>query len=568
MPVWITLMRPSYTGLKNIIRKPGKGGKTRAFFVAGLTFVVWAMVFFFSVKVLNNLRAAEVVGDILCRRFLGLMWIAGSALLMFSCMISSLSNFFLSKDLDLLMAAPISQENIFWARSTQSLIASAWMPAAFMLPVFLAYGYVFKAPFLYYLAAPLASIPVLAGAGYLSQMLVMVLVNVFPARRTQEIMGLMAIMAFCLLYIAFRLMRPEDLLNPSGFMSAAAYLANLESSTSMLLPSEWALESIWPLLSGRPGILGSGWWLAFLWSTAGALAVLCSYLADLLFWSGYNKSMEGSHHKKGSKSLISLMVGGLGRLMSPQRRALVVKDLKTFFRDQAQWSQLILLAVLMVIYLYNFSAVNLSRFPSGAFVLENFFAFVNLGLVTLVASTLALRFAFPSISGEGFAYWIIKAAPMSLWEFMCIKFWLWFPPIWLVSMGLVVLGNYYLNVSLPMHLAGAIIIALLTPGLCALAIGLGGRYPRFDAANPSQAPTGYGGLVYMVTSSLASLAVIALSAWPIILFLRLAKDYQPGVLSVVTAGLSVVAALECCLYLMTRPMKKGLKALQEGSEEG
>ncbi|MDR1045266.1 MAG: hypothetical protein LBP33_09140 [Candidatus Adiutrix sp.] len=575
MPAWIVLMKPGIIGLRNIIRRPGQGGRTRAIFVALFTLVVWALVFVFAVRVLGNLRGADVIGDLLCRKFLGLLWISGAALLMFSAMISSLSGFFLSKDLDLLMAAPISLESLFWARSGQALLVSAWMPAAFMLPVFLAYGYVFKAPWTYYLAAPLATGPLLAGAGYVSQMLVMALVNVFPARRAREIMGLAAIVGFCGLYIAFRLMRPEELVNPAGFMSAAAYLANLQSPSSILLPTEWAVEAVWPELSGLPGPMSFIWWLALLWSTAAALAVLTSYLAQFLYWPGYNKSLSGSFRRRGSDTVTLALFGRAWRfltsLMKPARRALVTKDLKTFFRDNAQWSQLLLLAALLVIYLYNFSVLNLGRFPAGAFVLENSFAFLNMALVALVAATLALRFAFPSISGEGFAYWIIKAAPMSLKDFLWIKFWLWLPPIWLISLMLIIFGNRYLDVGPVMNISAVLIIMALTPGLCALAIGLGGRFPRFDAANPAQAPTGYGGLIYMVSSSLSSVAVIGLSSWPVVLFLNMergSRRWQPGAGALAVAVLLLLAAAAICVLLMLVPMRQGLKALKEGNDEG
>ncbi|MDR2945189.1 MAG: hypothetical protein LBV79_00360 [Candidatus Adiutrix sp.] len=562
-------MKPSVIGLANIVKRPGRGGRTRAAFVGFFTLLVWALVFAFAVRVLHNLRAADVVGDILCRKFLGLLWVAGVALLMFSSLISSLSSFFLSRDLDLLMAAPVSLENLFWARSTQALVVSAWMPVAFMLPILLAYGVVFKASLGYFFVAPLVTAPLLALGGYLSQVLVLVLVNVFPARRAKEIMGMTAILAFCGLYVAFRLMRPEDLINPGSFMSAAAYLANLETPASILLPTEWAVEAVWPQLSGRPGLMSAWLWLALLWSTAAALAVGASYAAALLFWPGYNKSLEGAGRRRGSGLLLKVPLRALGALMRPERRALVVKDLKTFFRDHTQWSQLLLLAALMGIYLYNFSVMNLGRFPSGAFILENSFAFLNMALVALVASTLSLRFAFPSISGEGFAYWIIKAAPMSLKNFLWIKFWLWCPPIWVIALALVYFGNSYLDVGPVMHVAALLIIGLLTPGLCALGIGLGARFPRFDAASSAQAPTGYGGLIYMVSSSLAAIAVIGLSAWPVVLMLNVAQGWwraRPS-LSALAAAL-VTAALCICIYLMVSPIKKGCQALAEGSDEG
>jgi len=567
-PAWLVILRPGLASLKNTLKHGRRGGRTKALFITLFTLVIWALVFVFSVKVLNNLKAADVLGDILCRKFLGLLWLTGAALLMFSALISALSSFFLAKDLALLMGAPLSLETIFWARSLSALTSAAWMPAAFLLPVFLAYGYVYTAAPGYYLIAPLATFALLAMSGYLSQAAVLILVNVFPARRTKEIMGLLSILGFCILYIAFRLMRPEQLVTPQGFMNAAAYLAALQTPTSAFLPTEWAVEAVWPLLTGRPGLMSPWLWLALLWSTATAGAVLTSYLAAGLLWSGYNKSLEGSPRKRRAGSLAGLFLGFPGRLMRPERRALVVKDLKIFFRDHTQWTQLILLAALLLVYLYNFSVLNLGRFPSGAIVLGNFFALLNQGLVALVSATLALRFAFPSISGEGFAFWIIKAAPLSLADFMKIKFWLWFPPILAVALVLVVLGNRYLDLNQLMNTAAVLVTLGLTPGLCALAIGLGGRYPRFEAASPAQAPTGYGGLVYMISSSLASLAVIGLAAWPMIKFSNLDRGWgywTPGT-AALAAGLSLAAA-GICLYLWVKPMRDGLKALAAGTDE-
>ncbi|MDR1922056.1 MAG: hypothetical protein LBS31_10020 [Candidatus Adiutrix sp.] len=564
----LTILKPKLIGLANIVRKPGRGGRARFMFVAFFTLVVWFLIFLFSVRVLKNLKAGEMLGEILCRKFMGLIWIAGAALLMFSSLITALSSFYLSKDLDLLMAAPVSRESIFWARSLQSLVTAAWMPAAFMLPLFLAYGFVFKASLAYYATLPLAGLPVLAAAGFLSQAIVMFLVNMLPARRTRDVMSLLAIVVFCILYMAFRLMRPEDLVNPRSFMSTAAYLASLEAPSSAFLPTTWAVEFLWPFLV-KSGASAAGWFpLALLWSTAAGLGVLTSIAAAWLYWPGYNKSVEGAGRQKTVGGLLNMLTSALGALMKPERRALVVKDLKIFFRDHTQWSQLLLLAALLIIYIYNFSVLNLGRFPLHIFFLENAFAFLNLGLAALVAATLALRFAFPSISGEGFSYWIIKSAPLSLKDFMWIKYWLWMPPIWLTTMLLVAAGNGYLKVGPVMNIASLLITGLSAPGLCALAIGLGAMFPRFEAENLAQVPTGYGGLVYMVASSLVIVAVIGLSVWPLATFLNIERGV--GRWTPASGGLSVVlllAVLAIICLLIRLPMRQGHNALTTDDEE-
>ena len=65
--------------------------------------------------------------------------------------------------------------------------------------------------------------------------------------------------------------------------------------------------------------------------------------------------------------------------MSSVRRQLLVKDLKVFLRDVSQWSQLLLLLALVLVYLYNFRVLDLERIPYMSGVLKNVYAFVNLG---------------------------------------------------------------------------------------------------------------------------------------------------------------------------------------------
>ncbi len=64
----------------------------------------------------------------------------------------------------------------------------------------------------------------------------------------------------------------------------------------------------------------------------------------------------------------------------PVRRHLLMKDLKVFLRDVSQWSQLLLLVALMLVYLYNFRVLDLDRMPYMSGVLKNLYAFLNLAM--------------------------------------------------------------------------------------------------------------------------------------------------------------------------------------------
>ncbi len=97
--------------------------------------------------------------------------------------------------------------------------------------------------------------------------------------------------------------------------------------------------------------------------------------------------------------------------------------MKIFLRDVSQWSQLLLLLALVLVYLYNFRVLDLDRIPYMSGFIKNVYAFVNLAMAGLVMSTVCARFVFPAVSAEGAAFWIIRTAPVSMSAFLWSKFW-------------------------------------------------------------------------------------------------------------------------------------------------
>jgi ABC-2 type transport system permease protein len=125
----------------------------------------WAAIMFGFVKALAYFKAVEGFGQVLAQKLMGMVWLTFFALLVFSNIITTLSTFFLSKDLETIHASPTSLESIFWARFTATLVDSSWMVVFFGLPVFLAYGLVFKAGAVYYLHLVAVVVPFLVLSG-------------------------------------------------------------------------------------------------------------------------------------------------------------------------------------------------------------------------------------------------------------------------------------------------------------------------------------------------------------------------------------------------------------------
>src|SRR5262249_29525306 len=142
--------------------------------------------------------------------------------------------------------------------------------------------------------------------------------------------------------------------------------------------------------------------------------------------------------------------------LSSVRRHLLVKDAKIFLRDVSQWSQLLLLFALVLLYLYNFRVLDLQRIPYMSVFVKNLYAFVNLGMAGLVMAMLTVRFVFPAVSAEGAAFWIIRTSPVPLREFLWSKFWTGLVPVALLTEALTIAANEFLGVDPFIKIAAAL----------------------------------------------------------------------------------------------------------------
>src|SRR2546427_5359230 len=113
-----------------------------------------------------------------------------------------------------------------------------------------------------------------------------------------------------------------------------------------------------------------------------------------LFAPGFTKAQEGAERLVRGR-LWGWTVGTLLGFLPVAKREFVLKDIKLFFRDTTQWSQLILLAVLVIVYLFNIKALPLHRGEQVSFFYVTLVSFLNLGLAGFVLASIAARFIFP-----------------------------------------------------------------------------------------------------------------------------------------------------------------------------
>ena len=95
------------------------------------------------------------------------------------------------------------------------------------------------------------------------------------------------------------------------------------------------------------------------WTTAAAIVVVNIWVAHFVYFEGFSKSQEAKRRRVGGKKALDVLVSCFTRPFGEELAAIMAKDIRTFFRDNTQWSQLLLLGALVVVYVYNFSVLPL-----------------------------------------------------------------------------------------------------------------------------------------------------------------------------------------------------------------
>ncbi len=552
-----TLLMPRMCSFKGKrFSKNNRGGLFKLLLLGTTGILFWAGIFAVSLRVLIYFREIAELGDILACKLLSMVLLTFFFLLVFSSILTSLSKLYLSRDLSLVHSMPVPGYKIFIARWIESTADSSWMVIVYMLPIFISYGIVYQTGPLFYINIVMILLSLSMIASGISALMVITAVNFLAASRIKNMCVFIGLCFFLLLFFAFRFLRPERLVDPEAFATALVYLKALKTPAPLYLPSTWAFDSMKALLYGN---LTEGMFqVALLWSFAGVIVFMVIIIAEAIYFKGLSKTKTAQIRLFAPKVTRIRFLTFLSRPV----KAFAVKEIRTFFRDQTQWSQLFLVAALVVIYIYNFNVLPIEKAPIKTVYLQNLLSFLNMGLAGFVLTAVAARFAYPAVSTEKEAFWLVKSAPIPLANYLWIKFFIYYLPLLMLTEILIVATNILLKVSPFMMGLSIINIFFMVPGVVSMAIGLGAAYPDFKSENPAQTVTSFGGLVFMIACTGYIGAVIMIEAGPVYtLFTAGIKETRPsGSMWLWIIG-SFAAAFIINIIAIVLPMKFGEKKL-------
>ncbi|OIP41860.1 MAG: hypothetical protein AUK47_05765 [Deltaproteobacteria bacterium CG2_30_63_29] len=564
MPGVSHLLYAKWCQLKNLPRSKADGGVLRALLFIALGGAVWAMFYGASHWFFVKTIALEPFGEILVRKLLSMTFMVIFSVLLFSSIIQAFSTYLLSDELRFILPYPVPPNALFSARFLETAFYSSWMVLLFGLPVFISAGVVFRSPVSYYLWLMCVFVPLILIPPALAVLVVLFLANTFPVQRAREVLIGLGVVFFIGAFIVIRQLQPEKLFNPGQFGNTMEFFSSLQTPGRYWLPSTWAIEVLHPYLRSDTDIPLDVLHLSCLYGTAFGAYFIAAWAYRLLYRRAYSRAQQGRHSdyqlerqrdglggagkSRARRRLqawsqrMSLRAGRMGPVLAIAR-----KDAIVFTRDAVQWSQILLLIGLVVIYLVNFQYIG--AIGKGGIFGPIGIHFLNFGLNGFLVAAVSVRIVFPAVSLEGRAFWLIRRSPIGLPRYLLAKWLGHTPHMLLLAEGLTISSHLMSGTPLWLTLKSVVVIFFLVVSLTGLGVGVGALFPRFNSDNAAKIATGFGGVLFMGASLMLTLGVIIIDAYPTFFLLKRSLGFSSDLPPYfwLKAGASWSAMLLLCL---------------------
>lgn len=488
----------------------------------------------------------------LLRNLLGMVFLVASVILFSSSLTAAIGAFFTDFDLDIQHAAPRGKLRIAITRWVKTMLQASAVVFLFLIPLVVAFARQYDKPASFYLIVLLNLALLLTIPVSLATLAILLLVRWFPVQRVHQIVATIAVLVLTLVVVAARMSRPERFFLDVQTGDAARVLRSIELPSMSIYPS----TSLAVLMTrdDAPPVVPR---IALI---AGVLFAAFVVVARSSYFIAFVRARESMAPMAIGAAVSTRLLDRLASRADPHLRALLGKEVRTVGRDAAQWSQVFLMGALLFIYLYNIRMLPLGGDARGALV-----AYANVGMAGFVIAAICLRFAFPSVSAEGKAFWLIQTAPVSYRQFLRVKVFVYALPLTLLALFLTAFGNLLLDANRMVWIFTMTGASLLAITLVSLGVGLGALAPQFHAENPLQVGLSLGGFAYMAIALAYVATMMTLMARPVMrYFLSLAFPSQQHQVS--SFVLPMVIALTLSVALSVIPMRVAERRLTRISE--
>jgi ABC-2 type transport system permease protein len=490
-------------------------------FVVGYAFLAFGLFH----KGLQFTSSFPGLGPVLIERMMFLLFAFLFLLLLLSNVIINFTNLFRNRETHFLLTLPVPHRVVYRWKIFESGILASWAFLFLIAPLVIAYGTTHNAPWHFYLVTPLFVALFVVLPGVLGGWAALGLARWLDRLAFQVAAMLVVVLV---IVIVSSWLQPEtvtdEMLETRVLDVVDRLLARTRFSLFPYLPSYWVSSGLTQWVEGA--LMGTFFFGLVLLSHTmffGYLAMTKSggiFFASLSAVNSRGASAGWKFWKRGSSTGQALGQGAfapkfLDRLAKlfwwgrADSRSLIIKDIRTFWRDTTQWGQSLVLLGLLVAYILNLRHFS-HRLTSDFWI--DLTSYLNLGACALNLATLTTRFVFPQISLEGKRVWIVGMAPLGMRRTLLTKFLFSTAVSMTVTMALVGTSCAMLSVPVNRIVYFTVTVGVMSFTLNALAIGLGALYPNFREDNPSKIVSGFGGTLCLVLSFLYIVGMVTLMA--------------------------------------------------------
>ncbi len=509
--------------------------------------------YFLFYRGLKFVTAFPAVGALLSQRILFLIFGFFFVMLVFSNLIIGYSTLFKNRETNWFLTLPVRHADIYRWKFLECVAVSSWALMFLSAPMMAAVGQVNAASPAFYFQVALTYLPFVAIPAVIGSALVLGLVALLSKTWAKKAILATAIFILAAVIAFVHPTEAQDLNSSSEIRIFNQLLGHTRFSLNPFLPSAWMAHAVFALSGGleREG----GFYFCLLLSNAMMGVLLGFEVASRFFYDSWARAFshrsERSMLKADTRRQARLRRGWtetvlgwrpVAALVSRPVGALVLKDLRVFWRDPAQWSQVMIFFGLLTIYVLNLRNVT---YDIQSKFWGTMISYLNLTACALTLSTLTTRFVFPQFSLEGRRLWILGLAPLGLPRVLMQKFWSACLAATGVTVALMITSGTILKLSWWYIGYFAVAIGLMSGALCGISVGLGAIFPNFKEDNPSKIVSGFGGTLCLVGSFIFIVLFIALLSLPASLpfTMPLLGVRQRVTVNVVANGLALALSL-------------------------
>lgn len=265
-----------------------------------------------------------------------------------------------------------------------------------------------------------------------------------------------------------------------------------------LLPSTWTAEGIVAAIEQRVG--DSLVYLLVVLGNASFLSWLAINIMGRTWAEAYSRARQGRQRSGIRRAWFTAgLCDGLFFYLPARLRLVMLKDLRGFARDATQWTQMVIMLGLLVVY-----ALNLKRLPVDldSARTKALIAFLNLTTISLILATFTSRFVYPLLSLESQQLWLLGLLPVRRITLLTLKFLFALTVTGLSGVGVMALAVTMLDLPPAWARLNVMLCFAVCVGLSGLSVGLGARFPVLGQRNPARIASGFGGTLNLIASML------------------------------------------------------------------